>query len=240
MKSTLIYAHRGASADAPENTLGAFKKALDFKSDGIEFDVQMTKDGHLVVLHDDFIDRTSDGSGSVNALTLQELKCFSFGSWFSDNFIEEKIPTLDEVMMLCLDWDGIINIEIKSRRQGVEKAVIDLVSKYNKTEKVIVSSFDHYTLVNLKKIDPSFKTGALFMERLFEPWDYAKRIGASAIHPHYAAVTPEVIQKCVENKVDVNIFTVDRTEDMLFYARHGVSGIITNVPDIALKTISYN
>jgi len=235
MNQPVIYAHRGASAYAPENTMAAFVKAVELGSGGIELDVHMTKDSQLVVIHDDAIDRTSNGTGKVKDLTFSELLKYDFGGWFSDEFAEEKIPTLEQVMALLSEWNKVLNIEIKASDIGIESNVIEMIDKYRMRDKVIISSFNHYILVNIKRLDDCVKTGALFMETLYAPWEYAKRIGASAIHPFYRAISKELIGECLANGIEVNVFTVDRPEDIKLFAMANVSGIITNVPDVAIN-----
>jgi glycerophosphoryl diester phosphodiesterase len=110
----LIMAHRGASGYAPENTMAAFEKALEMGTEGIELDVHMTADGEIVVIHDHTVDRTSDGKGMVGALTLEEIREFDFGSWFDPKFKGQSIPTLRDVFELLEDWEGLLNIEVKS------------------------------------------------------------------------------------------------------------------------------
>jgi hypothetical protein len=119
MPKPLIIAHRGASAYAPENTLAAFKKAIDLGADGIELDVHLSKDGEVVVIHDRTIDRTSNGKGQVAEMSLKELKALDFGSWFSDEYQKESIPLLREVLELLKDWNGLLNIELK--QNGLER-----------------------------------------------------------------------------------------------------------------------
>jgi len=238
MKQPVIYAHRGASAQSPENTMAAFRKAIELGSGGIELDVHMTKDGEIVVIHDEVIDRTSNGTGKVKDLTFSELLRYDFGYWFSQEFSEEKIPTLEQVMTLLSDWDGVLNIEIKANDTGIESSVIALIDKYRMRKRVIISAFNHYILVNVKRIDDAIETGALIMETLYRPWEYAKRIGAGTIHPFYRAINQEIIGECLANGIDVNVFTVDRSEDIKMLAGAKVSGIITNVPDVALKSLS--
>jgi len=234
MEKPIIYAHRGASSQAPENTMAAFVRALELGAGGIELDIHMTKDGHLVVIHDEAIDRTSNGIGKVKDLSLSELLEYDFGSWFSEDFAAERIVTLEQVIALLSDWEGVLNIEIKSGGEDIESSVLELLDKYQAIEKVIISSFNHYTLVNIKKLNNRIKTGVLFMETLYAPWEYAKRLGACAIHPYYRAINPEIIGECLKNGIDVNVFTVDRVEDIKNFAKASVSGIITNVPDVAL------
>jgi len=238
MNQPVIYAHRGASAQAPENTMAAFRKAIELGSGGIELDVHMTKDSQLVVIHDDVIDRTSNGTGKVKDLTFSELMRYDFGDWFSQEFSGEKIPTLEQVMTLLSGWEGVLNIEIKANVTGSESSVIALIDKYKIRKRVIISSFNHYILVNIKRIDDTVETGALIMETLYAPWEYAKKIGASAIHPFYRAINQEIIEGCLANGIDVNVFTVDRPEDVKLFAKANVSGIITNMPDVALKSLS--
>ena len=238
MKQPVIYAHRGASTQSPENTMAAFRKAIELGSGGLELDVHMTKDGEIVVIHDEVIDRTSNGTGKVKDLTFSELLRYDFGYWFSQEFSEEKIPTLEQVMTLLSDWDGVLNIEIKANDTGIESSVIALIDKYRMRKRVIISAFNHYILVNVKRIDDAIETGALIMETLYRPWEYAKRIGAGTIHPFYRAINQEIIGECLANGIDVNVFTVDRSEDIKMLAGAKVSGIITNVPDVALKSLS--
>jgi glycerophosphoryl diester phosphodiesterase len=241
IKAPVIIAHRGASKQAPENTMMAFRRAMELGAGGIELDVHLSKDGHLVVTHDEQVDRTSNGKGLVRDKTLNELKSLDFGSWFSEKFKGEKIPELCEVLKLIKDWDGMLNIEIKNGPifyPGIEKAVSDTLDKYNMIQRTIVSSFNHYSLVDIRKINPAVKTAPLYMAGLFEPWEYAHRIGACAIHPLFYNIVPEVMKGCKMNGIMVNPFTVDQPEYIKAMAAAGVDGIITNVPDIAIKIVN--
>jgi glycerophosphoryl diester phosphodiesterase len=188
MSKPIIIAHRGASKHAPENTIAAFRKALELGAEGIELDVHLSADGHLVVIHDEKVDRTSNGNGWVKEKTLEELKALDFGSWFTQEFKGEAIPTLDEALELLQPWTGIINIEIKGGSilyPGIEKEVVKKIEKFKLEDKMIISSFNHYSLVEVKKLNPKIKTGILYVSGLFEPWEYAKRLDAYAIHPLY-------------------------------------------------------
>jgi glycerophosphoryl diester phosphodiesterase len=241
MKKPVIFAHRGASGYAPENTMAAFKKGIEMGAKGIELDVHLTKDGQIVVCHDENIKRTSNGEGLIMDMTLEELKKFDFGVRFSSEFEGEKIPTLEEVLELIEDWDGILNIEIKAApRQylaGLEKEVVELVKKYSMVDKIIISSFNHYSLAEVKKIAPEFKTGILYSELIYEPWEYVKNVGACAIHPGLISLTEEVIKGCIKNGVMVNVWTVNQSEHMKMLIEAGVDGIITNYPDTAVKLV---
>lgn len=240
MKKPVIIAHRGASAYAPENTMAAFKKALEMKAGGIETDVHLTKDGYPVVVHDEKLGRTSNGTGFIKDKTLEELKELDFGSWFSEEFKNQSIPTLNEVMDLISTENILFNIELKSGAvlyQDIERIVVEMVRKYKMEERVIISSFNHYSLLEVKKIAPEIKIGLLYSAGLVSPWEYAKRLGAEAIHPLYISIPPEAIKACNENGVLVNSYTINFPEHIKFAALAGVDGIITNVPDVAIKVI---
>lgn len=240
MKKPIIIAHRGASAYAPENTMAAFRKALEMRAGGIEIDVHLTKDGYPVVVHDQQLGRTCNGTGLIKGKTLQELKKLDFGSWFSEEFENEPIPTLEEVMDLISTEDILFNIELKSGAvlyPGIERLVVEMVKKYKMEERVIISSFNHYSLLEVKRIAPEIKIGLLYSAGLVEPWEYAKRLGAEAIHPLYISIPPEAVKACNENGVLVNPYTIDKPEHIKLAALAGVDGIITNVPDIAIKIL---
>ncbi len=240
IKEPVIIAHRGASKQAPENTMSAFKKALELGAGGIETDVHLSADGYLVIIHDEQVDRTSDGKGLVKSMTLEQLKTLDFGSWFSPGFSGERIPELDDLLQLLSNWDGLLNIELKNGPvfyPGIEQAVASAVRKYKLTNRTIISSFNHYSLVEIRRIDPEIKTAPLYMAGLYEPWEYARRMGATAIHPLFYNIVPEVMKGCKLNNIMVNPFTVDQPEQIKAMAAAGVDGIITNVPDIALKIV---
>ncbi len=218
----------------------AFQRALELGADGIELDVHLSSDGSLVVTHDEMLDRTSNGKGLVKDRTLEELKSLDFGSWFSPDFKDERIPELEDVLWLLSGWDGLLNIEIKNGPvfyPGIEKAVADVVRKYKRTNRTIISSFNHYSLVEIRKCEPEIKTAPLYMAGIYEPWEYARSMGAAAIHPLFYNIVPEVMMGCKKNNIMVNPFTVDQPEHIKAMAAAGVDGIITNVPDIALKIV---
>lgn len=241
MQLPVIYAHRGASAHAPENTMASFEKALEMGAGGIELDVHVSSDGHLMVIHDETVDRTSNGKGLVGGKTFAELKGLDFGSWKSQEFKGERIPELAEVLDLLKNKDTVLNIEIKNGPvfyPGIEKMVADAISEYGMEQRTIVSSFNHYSLVEMKKINPRIKTAILYMAGLYQPWVYAGLVGAAAIHPLFYNIVPEVMKGCLENGIMVNPFTVDSPDHIKAIAAAGVSGIITNVPDVAIKVIN--
>ena len=231
-----IIAHRGWSARAPENTMAAFRLAMEFGVDGIELDVHLSRDGHVVICHDDRVDRTTDGSGLVAELELEQLKSLDAGSWFSREYAGERIPTLMEFFeaVSASKWRGLINVELKSGPvpyPGLEQLVADLVREFDLVDRVLVSSFNHYALVELKRVASDIKTGALYIAGLFEPWHYAQAIGCDALHPMYPGAQPPIIQGAHRAGMTVNTWTVDQPDVARLLADAGVDGIITNCPD---------
>jgi glycerophosphoryl diester phosphodiesterase len=230
-----IIGHRGIPHLAPENTMASFKLAVDKGADGLETDIQMTRDGELVLIHDETLDRTTNGTGLVLTHTLSELKALDAGSKFDPAFKDEKIPTLREFLEFAAGKDLLINIEIKSGvilYPGIEKKLIDLLHEFGLTKNVIISSYNHYALVTCKALDSSIKTGILYMAGLFNPWDYARTVGADALHPLFYSVRPETIGGMKESGLLINPYTVDSPRDLKNMIELGVDGIITNYCDV--------
>lgn len=241
MEKIMVHAHRGASAYAPDNTIPAFKKALEMKADAFEFDVHLSSDGYAVVTHDYKVNRCSNGTGYVKDKSLKELKALDVGSWYNPEFQGEKIPTLEEVMDLVRNTYTVLNIEIEANpgfyNEGIEKKVIEIIKAFSMENRVIISCFNHYALAEVKKLAPEIKTGILDLATMYKPWEYAKSFGANAIHPHHHTIFPETIKACKENNIMVNTWTVDKPEDIRRAVDMGVTGIITNVPDIARRVL---
>lgn len=231
MNTTKILAHRGASGYTPENTISSFKKALELGFDGIELDVHLSKDGHLIVMHDEKVDRTTNGKGSILSYTLKELKELDAGSWFDTKFKGEKIPTLNEVLELIKGKDILLNVEIKAGYRyyaAIEEKLLSLLEKYNYLDKSIISSFDHYSLVRLKELNSEVKTGLLYTAALYEPWDYARKVKVNALHPYYITLTPEFIKSAFENNLQINTYTVNHEPTVKKLMEAGINGVISN------------
>lgn len=232
---TINYAHRGASMYYPENTMLAFEKALELGATGIETDVQMTEDGVLILIHDELVNRTTNGRDFIKNYTYKEIRELDAGSWFRKDFKSLKIPSLDELMDLLMDKNIKLNIELKSNvilYEGIEEKVIERIYKYNMQNKVIISSFNHYALKKCKEISPEIKIGLLYVAGLYEPEKYAKRLGAEALHPYFYAVNnAEIIKNIKKSGLMLNPYTVDAESYMKFFLHEGVDGIITNYPD---------
>ena len=171
MKDIIIYGHRGASKYAPENTFAAYNKAVDMGVDGIEIDVHKSKDGHLIVCHEEKVDRTTDGEGFIKDLTLEEIRKLDAGRWFSEEFQGERIPLLDEVLKFVKDKNLLLNIEIKNGPifyDEIEEDIVKAVRAYDLVENTIISSFNHYSLAYIKNIDKQFKTGILYIAGMID------------------------------------------------------------------------
>ena len=237
---TKIIGHRGGAAGYPENTFASFKKAVEIGADGVEFDVHLTKDKKLVVIHDERVDRTTNGSGYIKDLTLRELKNLDAGSYFSPKFAGERILTLEEALELTRS-SNLINIEIKNniiKYKQIEREVVSIIKKMNLESKVICSSFNHYSIALVKQLSPEIKTGLLYVSRLYKPWIYAKRMGVEAIHPHYYSLSSDIINHCHKNNIKVHAWTIDDKNALKQVISKGVDTIITSYPERALESLN--
>lgn len=241
MKSQ-IWAHRGASFYAPENTLEAFDIAVKQKSDGVELDVQLSKDGELVVIHDETIDRVSDGRGYVKDYTLNELKKFNVAKLFPQ-YGFSTIPTLEEVYSLLKPTELNINVELKTGSifyEGIEGKLIDLAQKMNMEDRIIYSSFNHYSLLNLRKLNKNVEIGLLVSDLYVDVIDYAINLGADALHPiGHMLKLPGFIEESKAKNMKLHVWTVDNEEQIKLLYQYGIDAIITNKPVIARKAIGW-
>ena len=236
---TRIFGHRGASGYAPENTIEAFRLAAETGADGVELDVQLTRDGELVVAHDETIDRVSNGNGRIADMTLKELKKLHFNRTHPE-YTDAVIPTLAEVFELLRPTQLVINIELKNSLidyQGMEKRVVDLAAQAFDLNRVIFSSFNHASMLRVKAIEPQLVCGLLYEASLIEPWEYALRLGMDALHPHFAEViTPGGnCRKAHEAGILVHTWTVNDPEIMAAVMREKADIMITNYPDLACQ-----
>lgn len=236
---TRIFGHRGASGYAPENTIEAFRLAAETGADGVELDVQMTRDGELVVAHDETIDRVSNGTGRIADLTLAELKKLRFNRTHPE-YTMAVIPTLGEVFELLRPTGLDINIELKNSLidyPGLEKRVVSLAADLFDLDRVIFSSFNHASMLRVKAIDPRLVCGLLYEASLIEPWEYARRLGMDALHPQYAEViTPGgSCRKAHEAGIRVHTWTVNNPEVMAAVLQEKADILITNYPDLACQ-----
>jgi len=233
---TRIWGHRGASAVAPENTLPAFVKAIEFKVDGVELDVQLTRDGIPVVCHDFEIDRLSDGKGLVRDYTLAELRQFNFNLRFPEmGFV--TLPTLAEVFDLFRTTDLEINVEIKSGQviyPGIEEKVLALARDLAMADRIWYSSFNHLSVKRIRELDSGSRCGILYDCVLVDPWVYAERLGMQAIHPHHSILAyPGLVAACRTAGLAVHVWTVDQPDDLIRAFELGADAVISNKPDLA-------
>lgn len=237
---TEIWAHRGAVEFAPENTLPAFRKAIELGAQGIELDVQRTRDGHLVILHDETVERTSNGTGAVVDLTLDELRRFDFSSRYA-GYEGSPIPTLREVLELLAPTDLRLNIELKDTLepyQGMPLEAKALVDEYGMAQRVVYSSFNHYGLATLRDVVEPENLGLLYLGGLFEPWRYAQWFGAGALHPGRLALRDEeLIANCHDAGIAIHVWTVNDEATVAHLAAQGIDAIITDYPDRALAAL---
>lgn len=231
-RSTKIWAHRGASGFAPENTLPSFEVAKELDVDGIELDVQMTKDGELVVIHDEMINRTSDGKGFVKDFTLEELRTFNFAK-NKPAFGFVTIPTLREVYELFRNTDYLINVELKTGviAYDLEEKVHKLTVEMGMEDRVIYSSFNHASIIKMQQYVTKEQTAFLFSDGWLDVAAYGATHRVQALHPdlHYPEME-DLIKSCHEKGIKVNVWTVNEEEHALRLRDMGVDAIITNHP----------
>jgi glycerophosphoryl diester phosphodiesterase len=235
---TLIYAHRGASKDYPENTMIAFKKALEMGAEGIELDVQLSKDNIPVVIHDEQLKRTTNGNGFVKDMPLKKLKELDAGSWFNTKFNKETIPTLEEVLVWIKDKPMELNIELKNNiidYEEIEKIVYELVKKYGMEKEVIFSSFNHCSLKRLLEIDKNIDVAPLQSARMIQPWQYAKEMGAKSMHIRFTSLSQKIIKGFHKEEVKIRTYTVNRSFLMRQFFKWNIDAIMTDVPKKALE-----
>lgn len=231
-------AHRGYSEKYPENTIVAFKNAILAHANGIEFDVQMTKDGKLVIMHDERVDRTTNGTGLVKEFSIEELKKLEISY---DGGIE-RVPTLEEYFELVKDLrDFTTNIELKTGiflYEGIEQEMVDMIRAYGLMDRVIISSFNHRSLAKVKRIAPELPVGTLTECQLVGGVEYIHRAGFQYIHPSAYGLTKEIVDGYHAKGIGVNVWTFDAYPyDVEELVRMGVDGIIHNDPEYVKKIV---
>lgn len=229
----------GASSHAPENTLPAFRKAIEAGADGIELDVQLTKDGRIVICHDERIDRTSDGMGWIKDFTLEELRAFSFAKVCPEHG-RVGIPTLEEFLALVRPTGLAANIELKTGMvyyDGLEEKTAAMVREFDMGERVIYSSFNHYSLWKLRESFPEVSIGLLMGRDFVDVPEYPRRLHAVAVHPPEGIVTEEYVRKCHDHGIKVHAWTTDSPKRMEELVRMGVDAFITNCPETGRKAV---
>lgn len=231
---TKNFAHRGFSGKYPENTMLAFEKAIEAGADGIENDVHLTKDGVVVIIHDERVDRTTDGAGWVKDFTYEELSKLNASYTFKDCGFQH-IPTLREYMELVKDKDIVTNIELKTgvfEYEGIEKKVYDMIQEYGLKDKMIISSFNHFSILRMKALDSTIKCGLLEESWLVNAGAYAASVGVECYHPMYKNMTPDNVAEIKSHGLEINTWTVNEKEEIEEMFNRGVDSVIGNYPDI--------
>ena len=247
MAKTKIWAHRGASGwdkqYAPENTMPAFEKAAQMGADGIETDVQLTKDGVLVLCHDESIERVSDGTGWIKDYTFKELRGFSFSKTHPE-FGKVEIPTLQDLLYFLQDNDLELNLELKSGAlyyEGLEERTADLVHEMGMEERVIYSSFNHYSLMKAiaycREKSYQARFGVLTGAPIGFAPEYVKKIGADAYHPAAGGLLDGEVANCHAHGLKIHIWTVDMKSEIKRWSDLGADAIITDCPDSGRRVV---
>jgi glycerophosphoryl diester phosphodiesterase len=239
-----IFGHRGAKRAAPENTLPSFETALAMGVDGIELDVQCSRDGALVLMHNFTVDQTTNGHGPVHGYTVAELARLDAGSHFSPTFAGTGVPTLDQVFDL-VDGRCIVNVEVKSQDPtgGPEVDVlVEMIRRRGLYDQVIVSSFNPISLIKLRWLDPKVRLGLLYQHETELP-PHLQRAWLSpilrpeALHPHHGLITPEYMAWAKSLPCAVNTWTVNDPAEARHLADLQVDALITDVPDLLLAEL---
>lgn len=228
-----LFAHRGNSSEAPENTSAAFRLALDAGADGVEFDVQLSRDRVPVVIHDETLERTTDGTGLVTERSLAELKALDAGAWKGHAFAGERIPTLEETLVLFRDSDILVNIELKTSEilyEGLAKASARLVKAMGMARRVVISSFNHHSLLESAREAPEIARAPLLYAHLVEPWRYVRANGFQALHVERHACTEALVRGCRAAGIPLRAYTVNAEEAFRHLAALGVDGVFTDRP----------
>ncbi len=239
----LNFAHRGASYEAPENTLAAFLLAVELGADGLELDVQLSKDGEVVVIHDLVLETTTDGQGPVRSRTLAQLRELDAGSSFDPIFAGQRIPTLQEVIE-AVGGSALLNIELKTvgaRDDGLAAAVVRLIEENHLLDRVVVSSFNPTAVRRVKRLNPWIPTGLLYSRDMpfFLRWPWLRHLlRPDALHPHHSMVDGEYVRWAKERGYRVHTWTVDDPGQMWQLVRAGVDLIITNRPDLLTRVLA--
>ncbi|MFS0821515.1 glycerophosphodiester phosphodiesterase [Bacillus sp. 1P02SD] len=232
-----IGAHRGASAYCPENTMSAFKKAYELKADMLELDVQLTKDGEVIVYHDFFLDKRTNGRGFVHEHTLTEVKQLDAGSWFSESFTGERIPTFEEVLAWSKDkiW---LNIELKQLEhldEPLAKKVVDLIEHYGMEDQVQIMSFNHASLVQARRCSKKIITSAISASRMLNPAEYLRSIQAQVLNVPVIHLSPRLVEELHNQGFYVHGSMSDDLNVWKTILAWGIDAMDTNIPDVMIQ-----
>ena len=234
MADFIKIAHRGSSGSYPENTRLAFEKAIEAGADMIEMDCRLSKDGHVVVIHDDRLDRTARAKGFVKGKTIKQLKKLDVGAWLKKSFKGERIQTLEEILEI-VSGKVEINLEIKSVLRGplgIELKVLFIVSHFDYLERAIFSSFDYQSLRRLRELAPDVRIGVLYGAGIKDnPFQAAREMNAYSLHIQREFATPHFLEEARELGLKSFVWTVNEVKEMEKFLSLGVDGIISDFPE---------
>lgn len=235
---TEIYCHRGYSGRYPENTMLAFEKAVETCADGIELDVHLTRDGEVVVFHDERLDRITDGVGFLKDFTLKELKKLDASGIYRGKVRPQRIPTLREYFDLVAPTGMKTNIEFKTslfEYPGLEEKVWRIVLEYGQEDRVLFSSFHGQTLLRLKKLAPQVPCGYLHQNKLLKAEVILKDLGLECYHPFFLQLKPSVIRELKAYGRRINAYNPNGSLALRYLLRQDISAVITNFPERAMR-----
>jgi glycerophosphoryl diester phosphodiesterase len=239
---TRVIAHRGFSGRAPENTLAAIRDAITIGADMVEVDVTMTADGQVIILHDETLDRTTDGHGPATGQTVDEIRRLDAGSWFGPEHRGERVPTLAEGLE-SVRGRILVNIEIKPEavERGIVAEVAALIVEHSMHDQVVVSSFSPEALRRIKIADPDVFTVSLFNDDFhdaMDPLEIVQQVGARGLSISKDRVTPEIIERCHRHGIPVGVYTVNKRRHMRRLIDIGVHAIFTDHPDRLIEVLA--
>ena len=237
-----IFAHRGSSAHAPENTLAAFELAIHQGAPAIELDAKYCLDGHVVVIHDQTVDRTTGSTGKVRQLPLKALKELDAGSFFDSTYKGEKIPTLEEVFE-TVGRRSFINVEITNYASPLDDLpdrIAGLVKKFNLADRILFSSFNPLALLRVRQLLPQVPRGLLVFHGASGSWArgwIGRRFPCQALHPEASDVTASLVARTHQAGRRMHVYTVNQPEEMRRLINLGIDGIFTDDPPLAQQVL---
>lgn len=236
----LNFAHRGFSGKYPENTMLAFQKALESGADGIELDVQLTRDNRLVIIHDERVDRTTDGTGFVRDFTLSDIQQLNAAGTYAYTLPPVSIPTFREYCHWVKQTDLLTNIELKNGvydYPGIEAEVWQVLQEFQLQDQVIISSFNHASILRMKQLAPQLTYGLLTESWLINPGKYTRDLGVACYHPLYGSLTDDTVAEIKRQGIRINTFTVNDEEAVRKLLKQGIDCVITNYPDMVRRIV---
>lgn len=238
----ILFAHRGDLAHAPENTLPSFQQAIAKGADGVELDAKLTADGHVIVIHDTTVDRTTNGKGKIPTFTLEAIRKLDAGKWFNEKFAGTKVPMLEEVFAL-IGRDKMINIELTNYatpRDGLVAKVCELIKRHNNQDQILFSSFFPANLKAAEQILPQVPRGLLAMPGFVGLWSrsFGFTFGEyQALHPHISSASREQVQRAHRLNRRVHVWTANTPEEVNRLKEWGVDGMFTDDPQTAVRAL---